>query len=166
MNVSGANYSFLPSLDTRSALPLTHNLGDITLRVRKAATPATPSSSSDSTPNDSTAAGAAGDAEGWAFFSSTWGPFSAVAKPVASEDPHTVIAHDITAVVATTKLSSNPPGHVAPFLSRSLHSRIAIRIHNIADVEALMEVHELMSPAYALANTQALKKPGVPIRVA
>lgn len=90
LNTSGANYSFVPTLSSYNALPLNHFFGDITLRLRKQSSP------------------------GWAFFSSVWGPFSAVAKPVASKDPAVVVAHDISELVAATDVDSNQKDFTFP----------------------------------------------------
>jgi hypothetical protein len=94
----GANYSFVPGIDGSNSLPLTHHLGDITLRLRKVA-----SAASAAAPTFIPVDGAA-----WAFFSSTWGPLSTMATPVTSTDPRVVASHDISEVVAATQLPANP----------------------------------------------------------
>ena len=96
LNVTGANWSFVPALSTSSGLPLVHHLGDCTIRTRKADT-------------DTKAATA-----GWTFYSSAWGPYSATATAVASKDPSVVASHDITKLLAATDLPSNPEGEAIP----------------------------------------------------
>ena len=99
LNVSGANYSFVPGVTAGSALPLSHFFGDITLRIREQPQEGA-GSDGDTAPPSSPSP--------WTFFSSVWGPFSATAKPVASKDPNVVAAHDISSLVSATSLDSNP----------------------------------------------------------
>lgn len=90
LNVSGTssaeNYSFVPPLDSGSALPLVQHLGDVTMRLRAAA---------------------AAD-ESWTYYASAWGPFSATAKDVTPLPTGTVAAHDITALLEATNISDYP----------------------------------------------------------
>ena len=91
LNVTGvSNYSFVNSLDGQSALPLSQHLGDVSLRLRRAAGPGPAEGHS---------------AEPWAYFASAWGPFTATAKPVTPLPSGTLAAHDITALLEATNVS-------------------------------------------------------------
>jgi hypothetical protein len=98
LNVSGTssaeNYSFVPPLNSGSALPLVQHLGDVTMRLRAAS---------------SSAAAAAADQQSWTYYASAWGPFSATAKAVTPLPKGTVAAHDITALLEATNVSAYPP---------------------------------------------------------
>ena len=94
MNVSSpaaaANFSLVPPLTPGSALPLVHHLGDVSLRVRMAA------SSEDEAKSGTRHAG------DWDFFSSVWGACSAEAVEVPARAGE-IIAHDITQLLDATQ---------------------------------------------------------------
>ena len=76
------NLSFVPALSSGSALPLVQHLGDVTMRVR-------PAASSSAASRD------------WDFYASAWGPFSAEARPVPARAGE-YAAHDITPLLEAT----------------------------------------------------------------
>ena len=95
------NFSVVPALSASSALPLVHHLGDVTLRVRRAA---------------------AGGGAGWDYYASAWGPFHAEATPVPLRKGEAA-AHDITPLLDATAAPDAPaPAPASPVRVRRAYA--------------------------------------------
>eukprot|EP00937_MAST-01D_sp_MAST-1D-sp2_P003192 g3192.t1 len=119
------NYSFVPPLTAGSALPLVHHLGDITLRVRLAG-------------------GGGGGGGNYDYFSSSFAPGAAAAVPAATLRPGELAAHDITPLLAATRLATLPGGSVA------LPNTLPVSVRR-----AYVDVGGALGVAFEVTNTAA-----------